>query len=140
MFEFFTVWVVLLTAVSAKFVNLSLLSTFVFVNGCYLSFVNPTFYRVGGKVVKGWRRFWYVDVLLHLLPLSLNVYRRGFPSDNAFNSAALLLLYLLVSPPVYKTYGVPVHELVTPSVLSQGIYAYLHSVTKSRQTNKNVLY
>lgn len=127
MFKYFTSWVVAITLLSLTQnvnVNLPLLSTYVLVVGSYMSFVNPRYYRVSGKLITGWTRFWGVDVLLHLCPLLVNVYRWGLPKDfvSSLHSLAVLLLYLLITPPIYDIYGVSTSELAVPSLVAVVTY------------------
>lgn len=118
LYEFFTVWVVVLAIAgkwTSRWFDLMLLSFVTLFVGLCLSFIHPRRYtlRVGGKdrIVDGIERLVVVDLLAHVLVFVVVAATVGPSNDpiKIVNSISLMTVYaLLVDVP--EVYGVKLRE------------------------------
>ena len=135
--QFFTLWVfvlVCLAPITTKYINVLLLSTVVFLVGNYFSFVEPGFYTLDNdKTVCGWKRFWFVDVLMHFLPWLFILWFQGkeggtLPAvhEKWRGTLVVVVLYLIAYPPwEIDVYHVPFWKMASLLFASTSIYGLL---------------
>lgn len=101
--KFFTIWqlvFVIFSPLTSEFLNLPLLSTIVLLVGSYFSFIYPTYYVVGNKIIRGNVRLFLVDIFLHLLPFMYVILSFPINGKSILNSIGVLLVYSSLFNPI----------------------------------------
>lgn len=125
--RFMTLWtIILVLAQTQSILDLHFLTWVVLTMGSYFSFIEPCYYRIGDYYLRGWKRFVFVDCLVHFTLFYWVFFNipYHFSFVRLWNVILLLIFYVLLFTPE-TVYDVPLTRLIVPFGVASLLYVVL---------------